>query len=151
MTRSNAPFAHSKRRSPTDLTEINQSLANFSRAEGYTASMHELSLANSIIELIGQQSAQAGFKTVHVVRVTVGALSSVEPDALAFGFEAVALGTVAQGARLEILRVPARGYCTDCAVEIDIASRADACPRCGGYQWVVVTGEELTLNDLEVD
>lgn len=113
--------------------------------------MHEVAIAQSIVDLVKDQAAISGFTRVHSVRVAIGVLSSVEPDSLSFGFDAVTAGTVAQGAKLVIERSPGRGYCMTCVAEIDVAARGVPCPTCGGYQWLVVAGEELSLKDLEVD
>ena len=45
----------------------------------------------------------------HTVWLELGALAHVEPDALAFCFDAVTRGSVAEGARLEIARTAGRG------------------------------------------
>ena len=113
--------------------------------------MHELSLAQSIIDLVEEQRAGERFARVRTIRVSIGQLSNVDPRALEFGFEVVARGTVAEGASLAIDRPPGRAYCTDCSATVEIATRTDACPTCAGHRWVAVGGEELRVIDLEVD
>jgi hydrogenase nickel incorporation protein HypA/HybF len=113
--------------------------------------MHELSLAQSILDLVEEQRTGERFARVRTIRVSVGQLSSVDPRALEFGFEVVARGTVAEGATLAIDRPPGRAFCTDCAATIEIASQADACPTCAGHRWVVSGGQELRVVDLEVE
>jgi hydrogenase nickel incorporation protein HypA/HybF len=61
--------------------------------------MHELSLTQEIISIAC--NAASG-QRVHVISVQVGELSCVSPDALAFCFDVVARGTLAEGARLDI-------------------------------------------------
>ncbi len=113
--------------------------------------MHEVAIAQSIVELVNDQAVALGFKRVHAVRLSIGALASVEPDALRFGFDAVTAGTVAEGARLEIDRPPGRGFCLGCEHDIEVTARGVPCPSCGGFQWLVTAGEELSVKDLEVD
>lgn len=113
--------------------------------------MHELAIAQSIVDLVAEQAARDGFTKVNVVRVRVGALSTVEPDALQFGFDTVTAGTIAAGARLILARPEGRGYCTQCMKDIVVAARGVACPDCGGHRWLVTSGDELTLENLEVD
>ena len=48
--------------------------------------MHELSIAEDIINVVNQEAAKAGAIKVDVVRLRVGALSGVVPDALRFSF-----------------------------------------------------------------
>ena len=68
--------------------------------------MHELSLAEEIARLIEDAARRDGFVRARTVFIEIGRDSCVEPDALAFCFESVARGGVAEGARLEIARTP---------------------------------------------
>jgi hydrogenase nickel incorporation protein HypA/HybF len=63
--------------------------------------MHELSLTREIVFIAC--NAASG-QRVHMISVEVGKLSCVSPDALAFCFDVVAQGTLAEGARLNIRR-----------------------------------------------
>lgn len=116
-----------------------------------TAAMHELSLCESLLDVIRDESARSGFSRVRCVRVDVGALSGVEVAALEFGFSAVTAGTLADGAVLQINAVPGKAWCFSCGEAIEIASRADPCPRCGGVQLAVTGGTEMRIRDLEVE
>ncbi|MCW2242676.1 hydrogenase maturation nickel metallochaperone HypA [Azospirillum canadense] len=113
--------------------------------------MHELALSQGIIDVIRDQSAAQGFTRVKTVRLVIGALSHVEPDAIAFGFDAVSRGTVAEGAALEIERPPGEAFCLGCEKPVPLAERSDPCPHCGGHQLVVTGGEELRVKELEVE
>lgn len=113
--------------------------------------MHELALSQGIIDVIRDQSATQGFTRVKTVRLVIGALSHVEPEAIEFGFDAVSRGTVAEGAALEIERPPGMAFCLACETTVPLAGRSDPCPRCGGYQLVVTGGEEMRVKELEVE
>ncbi len=71
--------------------------------------MHEMALTQSLVELIEDEGRKQGFSHVRVVRLEIGALGSVEPEAMRFCFEAVARGAIVEGARLDIDVVPGRG------------------------------------------
>jgi hydrogenase nickel incorporation protein HypA/HybF len=64
--------------------------------------MHELSIAQSIVELAWER---AGERTVTRVIVEIGARAAVVPDALHFCFELACEGTPLAGAALEIIRL----------------------------------------------
>lgn len=113
--------------------------------------MHELSLAEGIIEVVRDAARLQPFHRVRRVRVVVGALACVEPDALQFGFTSAARGTLAEGATLELEQTPGTAHCVGCSRDVEVASRADACPRCGGARLLVTGGDELRVKDLEVD
>lgn len=113
--------------------------------------MHEMSLAEGIVQLIEDAARRDGFGRVTAVFLEIGRLSSVEPESLAFCFEAVTKGTVADGARLEIEDVPGAGLCLECGAEVVVAALYDPCPRCGGYGVRVTGGTEMRVKELEVD
>jgi len=113
--------------------------------------MHELSLAQGIVDLVESEARAQHFSKVKAVHVVVGALASVEPEALAFGFDSVARGTVADGARLVLERPPGTAECMSCGAEVKLDSRGEPCPGCGSYQLLVTAGEELRVSDLEVE
>jgi hydrogenase nickel incorporation protein HypA/HybF len=112
--------------------------------------MHELALSQGLIDLVCQQAVAGGAQRVLRVRLAIGALADVEPDAIEFCFEAVGRGTMAEGAILEISRPAGRAHCVSCAAEVTIGARGDPCPDCGGYRWMLVGGAELRLLELEV-
>jgi hydrogenase nickel incorporation protein HypA/HybF len=63
--------------------------------------MHELALTREIVAIV----CVAGHdRRVHKVTLEIGRLSGVMPEAIEFCFEAVAQGTLAEGARLAIRR-----------------------------------------------
>ena len=113
--------------------------------------MHEMALCESVLKVIEQEAARQAFSRVRRVRLEVGALAGVETGALRFGFSVVTRASVAEGAELEILDRPGRGWCLPCACEVELAQRFDPCPRCGGHQLQVIGGDELRIKDLEVD
>jgi hydrogenase nickel incorporation protein HypA/HybF len=113
--------------------------------------MHEAALARSIVDLVREQAARDPFTVVRSVRISVGALSSVDPRALEFGFDAAARGTVVEGARLVVEKPPGLAWCTDCSTTIEIESHSQPCPRCGGFRRLVTQGDELRVLDLEVE
>jgi hydrogenase nickel incorporation protein HypA/HybF len=69
--------------------------------------MHEMSLAESILQIVEETAARQDFRRVTEVRLEIGALSGVEVDALSFCLDVVLKGSVADGARIELERVPA--------------------------------------------
>lgn len=113
--------------------------------------MHEVALAQGIVDIVTAQAAREGFVRARVVHVELGDLSNVLPEALAFGFESVSRGTPAEGAKLDLIRCAGKGWCMDCSAEVEVSSRVALCPRCGGMKWVVTGGEQLRVTELEVD
>jgi hydrogenase nickel incorporation protein HypA/HybF len=113
--------------------------------------MHEMSLAEGVIHIVEDAAREQGFSKVKAVFLEIGKLSSVEPEAMRFCFEAVSHGTVADGARLEIHETPGRGQCLSCGETVAIDAVFDPCPECGGYPVHPTEGTEMRVRELEVD
>lgn len=112
--------------------------------------MHEMSLCESILQILEAESRKQNFSKVNLVRLEIGTLSHVEPEAMKFCFDAVTRGTLADSARLEIIEPPGEAWCMDCEKTVTIAKRYDACPHCEGHKLTVTAGEEMRIKDLEV-
>jgi len=113
--------------------------------------MHEVSLCRALVELLRQQAEQDGFSRVHAVWLQVGPLAAVVPEAMALAFEACTPGTLAEGARLHLVEEEARARCRCCGGCWRISSRLEPCPDCGAYELDVLSGDALTISELEVE
>jgi len=113
--------------------------------------MHEMSLCEAMLRIVEDQARANDFVRVRIVRLEIGALSAVDPEALRFCFDAVTRGSVAEGARLEIETPPGLAWCHSCCKTVEIAARQDPCPLCSGYRLEVTGGAEMRIIDLEVE
>jgi len=113
--------------------------------------MHEMSLAEGILDLIEDAARREGFGKVRTVFLEIGRLSSVEPEAMAFCFDAVVRGSRADGARLEIIAVPGAGLCLDCGRETMLEAVYDPCEHCGAAPVKVTGGTEMRVRELDVE
>ena len=80
--------------------------------------MHEMSLAEGVLQLVEDTARRENAQRVKLVVLEIGRLSSVQPDALRFCFDAVTRGGIARDAALEIVDVPGAGWCMQCAVTV---------------------------------
>ncbi len=108
--------------------------------------MHELSIAEAVVEACAQRAE--GARVVRV-RLEVGALAAVMPDALRFCFDICAQETPVEGAALEIDEIPGRAVCRHCERAFTLRSLLDRC-TCGGDNLEIVAGEELRVKEMEV-
>ena len=113
--------------------------------------MHEVSLVESVVALIEDERRKQRFSRVRTIRLKVGTLGHAEPEALRFCFDAVASGTIADGARLEIETVPGAGWCACCRRAVPLEDRFSACPLCGNARVRMTAGDELRLVEMEVE
>ena len=112
--------------------------------------MHEMSLAEGILQLVEHAAVKDNFSRVSTIWVEIGQLSSVEPEALAFCFDAVTRGSIAEGARFEIIRIPGTGHCEACGRDTELEAVYDACRHCGAVPVTVTGGTEMRVKELEV-
>jgi len=112
--------------------------------------MHEMSLAEGVLQLIEDTARRQEFSKVLAVWLEVGQLSGVEAEAMEFCFDAVTRGSIAQGARLEIVATPGAGWCMQCAATVALSEVFGACPQCGTHQVQVTSGSELRVREIEV-
>jgi hydrogenase nickel incorporation protein HypA/HybF len=104
------------------------------------------------LEIALEHAARHGAGRILRLVLRVGDLSGVVPEALEFAFDVVTTGTMAEGARLEIMRVPLICACTACGSQFqppDVFFDFD-CPQCHGMSARVCQGRELELDYLEV-
>jgi hydrogenase nickel incorporation protein HypA/HybF len=113
--------------------------------------MHEVSLIESVVALVEAERRKQAFSRVRLVRLAVGVLGPVEPEALRFCFEPVTRGTIAEGARLEIDDVSGEGWCCGCRRTVPLRERFAPCPECGDTDVRMTAGGELRLSELEVE
>ena len=112
--------------------------------------MHEMALAHGMLEIVEQAARDAGAARVTEVRLAIGALSHVTPDALRFCFDVVTRGGIAEGATLTIDDVPGTAWCMPCGDTVALLQIGDPCPRCGGFQLAVTGGNDMRVKDIAV-
>jgi len=108
--------------------------------------LHELGLCEAIV---GAVERRAGEREVTRVRVQVGRLHHVHPDAFEQSFMMAAAGGVASEAQAELVLLPVRARCAFCAGEIEADEIPLACPMCGGVDVELTGGDELLLESIE--
>lgn len=113
--------------------------------------MHEMSLCEAMVDIALDEAKKNGARRIKSLVLEVGVLGHVDPDALAFCFDAVSRGTLAENARLVIERVGGSGWCMDCAKTVPLEERFGACPICGRHHVQMTGGDELRLRELEVE
>ncbi|GFH34591.1 hydrogenase maturation nickel metallochaperone HypA/HybF [Streptomyces pacificus] len=112
--------------------------------------MHEMSIALAVVDQVGEAARSQGVTAVRTVRLLIGELAGVVPDALAFSFELACAGTAVEGAGLAIETVRARARCAPCDGEwaVGVPPRL-ACPLCGRATVELVSGRELRIAAVE--
>ena len=112
--------------------------------------MHEMALATSVLQIVEDTAHRHGAGRVSAVRLEIGRLSHVEPEALRFSFDLVTRDSLADGARLEIVVTAGTAWCMRCSDSVALERFGDPCPCCGSYQLQVTGGDEMRVKDIEI-
>ena len=114
--------------------------------------MHELAIAQSIVEAIEAKASECNAAHVKGVRLKIGEASSVVPDSLTFCFEMLAsLNPTLKGSQLFIDTMPHRAYCQHCANEFSVINFVAQCPTCKEWSNEIVSGTELQMLEMEFE
>jgi hydrogenase nickel incorporation protein HypA/HybF len=108
--------------------------------------MHELGLCTSIVDAIERR---AGDRSVAQVRVRVGRLHHVHPEAFDQSFAIAAMGTVAEDAAAVLVLLPVRARCGHCDAGWECEEVPLMCPHCGALDVELTGGDELVLESIE--
>jgi hydrogenase nickel incorporation protein HypA/HybF len=108
--------------------------------------MHEMAITQSVVDAVCERAAG---RRVHSVRVQVGALCAVVPDAMEFCFDLVTEGTIAAGARLDVDVQPGSARCRTCGQDFTLPDLILLCP-CGSADVEVLAGRDLRILSMEV-
>jgi hydrogenase nickel incorporation protein HypA/HybF len=113
--------------------------------------MHEVSLVAVLVEQVEEMAGRERFERVKGIRLSVGALSGVDPACLEFCFSEVVKNSVLEGSVLELVPVPVEIQCEGCGRE----SRADdpsclVCPACGSLEVKILRGRDFLIESIEV-
>jgi hydrogenase nickel incorporation protein HypA/HybF len=112
--------------------------------------MHEVGIMETALNLAVESARKAGATTITRFQMRIGDQSGVVADSLAFAFDVLARGTMAESARFEIERVPVVCECPACNLPFQPESVIYECPHCHRLSADVRQGKEIELAALEV-
>ncbi|MCI0469912.1 MAG: hydrogenase maturation nickel metallochaperone HypA [Nitrospirae bacterium] len=114
--------------------------------------MHEVFIAESILEAAIQKCKENGFSLIKNIRLKVGRASAASTEALIFLFDALKAGSIASEATLIIEEIPSIGHCRTCNSEFNVdRDFIFYCPLCNSDSVVIKHGNGVELRELEVE
>jgi hydrogenase nickel incorporation protein HypA/HybF len=113
--------------------------------------MHEFGLMQSVLENVETSAREAGATRVTEIRLVIGKMREVVPDALEFAFEALAPDTLSAEARLVTTTIAPRSRCLQCGHTFEHDRFHRACPVCDALATELIAGKELYIDAIEVD
>jgi hydrogenase nickel incorporation protein HypA/HybF len=113
--------------------------------------MHELAVAESILEIALRHAQPAQARKISAVYLVIGQLSSIIDDSVQFYWDFISKDTPAEGATLHFRRIAAEFHCLDCDQAFTLCSGVLGCPNCSSSNVKVTAGEEFYLEAIEVE
>jgi hydrogenase nickel incorporation protein HypA/HybF len=113
--------------------------------------MHEMGIANSILEAVAAELRRRPEARATRVGVRIGELAAIDAESLRFCFDALSRDTNLEGLQLEIESCPRLHRCDPCQRDFIVRDYEFACPQCGSPATKCISGDELELAYLEVE
>lgn len=114
--------------------------------------MHEVYIAESLLDTSIQRCKDEGFGKIKNIKVKIGRASTISVEALIFVFDALKIGSIANEASLIIEEIPTIGWCKSCNGEFNVERDfVFQCPCCGSDSVIIKSGNGLELAELEVE
>jgi len=115
-------------------------------------SMHELSIASSIVEAVTESAEAYPGARVKEVRLRVGALASIVEDSLQFCWELATEDSPLAGSVLVIHKLPVIVHCEGCSLDSELDGvQSFRCRRCGEIAADLRQGRELEIESIELE
>ena len=113
--------------------------------------MHELSVTQSIFDIVLNEANKAKAEKVIKVNLVIGKMTGIVDDCVQFYFELLSKDTIAEEATLCFKKVSVEAYCRDCG-KVFTAQELDwSCPNCHSINIEIKTGNELYVDSIEVE
>jgi len=113
--------------------------------------MHEMSIAKGILEIVLSEAQRNGATQIKTVRIRAGELRGIVQEQLLFLWKFACKDTLAEGATLEIERVPIKARCQSCDHIFMVRNHEFICSECDSKDVDVTEGMELDVQDIEVE
>lgn len=108
--------------------------------------MHELSLAQEILKAVLNEAEKVGSKRIRGISVRVReSIHHMEDGSLETCLEAIAKGTVAEGAEIGIELIPPTLKCKGCDFTFSAQESILVCPHCRSSKLEELDAEEIDL------
>lgn len=113
--------------------------------------MHELAVAQALVDQVEAVIAQHAATQASLIRVRIGPLAGVVPELLATAFPLAAAGSRMEHAELDLVNAPIKVRCQTCGAETEAKMNRLICGACGDWHTQVISGDELLLESVELE
>ncbi len=113
--------------------------------------MHELVIVEGILNAVVPAAREHNAERILAIRLKIGELSGVVPSCIHEYFAVAAKGTIAEGARIEIEKIPVRIRCRSCGYAGELPKRRYRCPACESADFRIESGREYYVDTIEAE
>jgi len=120
--------------------------------------MHELSMAQGIINAVLETAESNNATEVTEVTVEIGRLAMINPEQLQFMLGVLVENTIMEDAKVSIEDVPAEIECEDCNFKgVAILDESDhyaplvKCPECDSLKVEVLNGKDIVVKNIIIE
>jgi len=113
--------------------------------------MHELSIAQNIIEIVKDHVEKLHASRVTEVELDIGTISGVIPETLEFALDIAVKNTIMEGAKIKMNIFHAKAKCLSCEKDFEMEDIYTMCPHCSSMQYDVIQGKELKVKSIKFE
>ena len=111
--------------------------------------MHELGLCDALLKKLREVAEESELEGVNFMSLEIGSLSGVVPSFMEDCWQAVIDGTEFSQTKLFVTSVPGKARCADCGCEFEVDLDKMFCPQCSGRRLIPVSGNDITITQIE--
>jgi len=112
--------------------------------------MHEMSIAQSIFDIVEEEMARHGVEELRAINLAIGKMAAVVPQHLNLCFSMIADNSKLAGTILNVRETPLTYKCLACGNSFTAEDMVFQCPECNEENPDLVGGRELTIESMEV-
>lgn len=120
--------------------------------------MHELSMAESILSAVIENSEKNHAKKVIEVIIEVGKMTMLNSEQVIFLLEILSEDTIANNAKFIVKETPIEIECLKCdfngkldSTDLDPYISLPICPKCGSLKVLVKNGKDIIVKNIVID
>ena len=113
--------------------------------------MHEFGVMTYLLDAVESKARELEARRILAINLVIGDRASIVEDSMSFYFEQMAHGTLAEGAMLNMRRVPNEFACTECSTIFTPRNGTFRCPECGAVGQLREAGSEFLIESIEIE
>ena len=118
---------------------------------GGGGSLHEYAITQNIVNICCEEAEKNNALKISSIKLKIGELSGLVPECIQEYFNFISMNTVAQGAKLQVEKMPIIMQCNNCGSINEINKVDFNCQSCGSTDVKIIGGNEFLIDSMEVD